>query len=46
VRVPTRRGFGTRLIQRSLAADLGGKVGLEFRPEGVACTIDAPLPAG
>jgi PAS domain S-box-containing protein len=46
VRVPTRRGFGTRLIERSLAADLGGQVGLEFRPEGVACNIHAPLPAG
>lgn len=41
---PGRKGFGTRMIERSLAADLGGTVTLEFPPEGVRCTVEAPLP--
>ena len=43
---PTRSGFGTRLIERGLAADLQGSVVLEYPPEGVVCTIEARLPAG
>ena len=41
---PTRRGFGLRMIERALAADLGGSVKIEFPPEGLVCRIDAPLP--
>jgi PAS domain S-box-containing protein len=41
---PDRRGFGTRMIQRTLASEFGGEVDLEFRPDGVACTVEAPLP--
>jgi PAS domain S-box-containing protein len=40
---PTRRGFGARLIQRSLIQDLGARAVLEFAPHGVVCTIDAAL---
>jgi PAS domain S-box-containing protein len=43
VQAPTRRGFGTRLIERSLAQDLGGQVDIAFAPTGVVCTVDAPL---
>lgn len=43
--VPERRGFGTRMIERTLAAEFGGSVDLEFRPEGVRCTVSAPIPA-
>jgi two-component sensor histidine kinase len=43
VQVPKRRGFGTRLIERSLALDLEGDVRIEFAPSGVTCTVDAPL---
>jgi two-component sensor histidine kinase len=43
VQVPKRRGFGTRLIERSLALDLEGDVRIEFAPSGVICTVDAPL---
>jgi|GEM_PF-2191283 len=39
VRIPVRRGFGTKLIERSLAQDLGGTVSLAFEPGGVACTV-------
>jgi PAS domain S-box-containing protein len=41
---PVRRGFGTDLIGRALAADLNGDVALDFRPEGLVCSISAPLP--
>jgi PAS domain S-box-containing protein len=40
---PTRRGFGSRLIERSLARDLDGEVKLEFAPAGLVCTVDAPV---
>ncbi len=40
---PTRRGFGSRLIERSLAHDLQGKAIIEFAPAGVICTVDAPV---
>src|SRR4051812_14638841 len=36
---PQRRGFGSRLIERSLAQDLGGEVRIDFAPTGVVCTI-------
>ncbi|MEW9614398.1 chemotaxis protein CheB [Shinella sp. S4-D37] len=41
---PTRKGFGSRLIGRALATELGGKVRVEYKPSGVVCTIVAPLP--
>jgi two-component sensor histidine kinase len=40
---PTRAGFGTRLIQRGLAADLNGQVEITYPADGVVCTIDACL---
>jgi len=43
VHKPSRRGFGTRLIERSLAQDLDGDVRIEFAPTGVVCSVDAPL---
>ncbi|WP_262029263.1 HWE histidine kinase domain-containing protein [Microvirga sp. Mcv34] len=43
VRTPTRRGFGSRLIERSLALDLDGDVRIDFAPTGVICTVDAPI---
>lgn len=42
--VPKRRGFGTRLIERSLAQELNGSVQIVFATTGVVCTINAPLP--
>ena len=44
VSAPSRRGFGTRLIERGLAADLGGTARIEFLADGVVCTVEAPLP--
>ncbi len=43
---PRRRGFGTRMIERGLAAEFGGKVSIHFLPEGVLCSVDAPLSGG
>jgi len=45
VSTPSRRGFGTRMIERGLAAELGGSVKIDFAPGGLVCTVDAPLPA-
>jgi PAS domain S-box-containing protein len=42
---PQHQGFGTRMIRRVLASELGGKVSLEFRPDGLECAIEAPLPS-
>jgi two-component sensor histidine kinase len=43
VEPPSRHGFGLRLIERSLAQDLGGEARVKFAPAGVICTIDAPV---
>ncbi len=43
---PRRRGFGSRLLERSLAADLDGEVQLDFEPSGMVCRIEAPLAPG
>lgn len=40
---PTRKGFGSRLIERALAAELDGTVRLAYEPTGVVCMIEAPL---
>ena len=45
VKPPRRTGFGTRLIKRGLAADLSGSVDIDYRPEGLVCTIEARLAA-
>jgi PAS domain S-box-containing protein len=42
---PTRRGFGSRLIERGLAAELSGEASIRFEPEGVVCRIRALLDA-
>lgn len=40
---PSRRGFGSRLIERVVAADFHGSVGIEYEPAGVSCVLEAPL---
>lgn len=45
VSVPTRRGFGSRLIERGLAAELSGSAAIDFHPDGVVCRIRALLEA-
>ncbi len=42
---PKERGFGSRMIEQGLSAELQGEVNVEYRPAGLICTIDAPLAA-
>ena len=42
---PKHSGFGSRLIEKSLAAQLSAKVGMNYAPTGLVCTIEAPLSA-
>jgi PAS domain S-box-containing protein len=44
VEAPTRRGFGTRLIEQGLARELNGTVELRYEPAGAVCTIDIEAP--
>jgi two-component sensor histidine kinase len=41
---PTRKGFGSKMIERSLRSYFRGETSLLFDPEGVVFRIDAPLP--
>jgi two-component sensor histidine kinase len=45
VAAPTRRGFGSRMIERGLAHELNGVARLTFNAEGVACHMRLPLSA-
>ncbi|HVX75174.1 MAG TPA: CheR family methyltransferase [Bradyrhizobium sp.] len=40
---PQRRGFGSELLERTLAFDLKGKTTLSFNASGLHCTIVIPL---
>jgi PAS domain S-box-containing protein len=40
---PKQIGFGSRLIERMLAAQLYGQVKMDYQPTGLVCSIDAPL---
>jgi len=42
---PQRRGFGSRLVERALARELGGTATLSFPVEGLVCYLNAPLGA-
>ena len=41
---PSRSGFGTRLIEKVLAAELNGTGQIRYLPAGVVFTIVAPMP--
>lgn len=43
VSTPTRKGFGTRLLEQGLASELRGAVRLEFPPQGLVCVIEAAI---
>lgn len=46
VAAPTRKGFGSQVLERGLAHELEGLVHLDYRVEGVVCTIEIPVPSG
>jgi len=43
VQGPAERGFGSKLIEGSIAAELGGTARLVFEPQGLHCEIEIPL---
>jgi two-component sensor histidine kinase len=43
---PAHKGFGSRVIERGLAHELEGTTHLDYRPNGLVCTMDIPLPRG
>jgi two-component sensor histidine kinase len=40
---PARTGFGSRLVEGVLPAELKGQVRMAYDPAGVTCEIVAPL---
>ncbi|NEU14993.1 PAS domain-containing protein [Methylobacterium sp. BTF04] len=42
---PTRTGFGSRMIERALAVEIGGTAEIAYHPAGILFTAVAPLPA-
>lgn len=42
---PVRKGFGTRLIERGLAGQVGGEVEMAYHPDGLVFAVEAPLAA-
>ena len=42
VRPPTRRGFGSTLIERALAMETGGSATLRYEPDGIVCDVFLP----
>jgi two-component sensor histidine kinase len=45
VQEPERRGFGSRFIEGSVAAELQGIARLAFEPAGLVCTMEIPFDA-
>ena len=43
VRPPSRKGFGSRLIERGLVGAVDGRIALTYPPEGVRCVVEATL---
>lgn len=46
VRPPSRKGFGSRVIERGLALELDGAAQLDYKADGLVCTISFPAPIG
>jgi two-component sensor histidine kinase len=43
VQEPTRKSFGSRLIEQALPGQLQGEARLKFEPEGLSCEVNIPL---
>lgn len=43
VKPPTRRGFGSRLLERVVAQELGAPVTMHFEPTGLVCEVKGAL---
>lgn len=44
VEAPTRKGFGTRLLERQVAMEFNGSIQLQYCPSGLLCLMDLGLP--
>jgi len=42
VRVPTEQGFGTKIINATIKHQMGGDVALDWRAQGLHCTLSIP----
>ena len=42
---PNNKGFGTNLLERGLAVELGGRIDIEYDPAGLICRFSVPTPA-
>ena len=40
---PSRKGFGSRLIERGMTGQVGGTLTLDYASTGVTCIVEAPL---
>lgn len=40
---PSRRGFGSELLEKVVPYDFGGTGRMEFKPGGLTCVLDLPL---
>jgi NO-binding membrane sensor protein with MHYT domain/two-component sensor histidine kinase len=45
VTAPSRRGFGSTLIERLAVGELGGTAAVDFAPGGLECRVEVPLAA-
>lgn len=45
VTAPQRRGFGSQMIEKVLGNYLGGTAKLDFAPDGIVLSLDAPIAA-
>lgn len=42
---PDHKGFGSRLIERMMAQEIGGEIALSYEPDGAVCEVVMPMPA-
>ena len=42
---PRREGYGQKTLHRSIASAIDGKVHLDYRPDGLVCSVTAPQSA-
>ena len=43
VATPSRKGFGSRLIERSLTGQVGGTLSMDYAPQGLRCVVESRL---
>jgi two-component sensor histidine kinase/two-component SAPR family response regulator len=43
ISAPSKRGFGSKVIEASIGAQLGGRIEHEWRADGLRCTFSLPM---